>query len=54
MSERPAIAPQMSQIVDERMSFAEFLKRYDGRHAEWLVDRVLIHVANNLLPAISA
>jgi Uma2 family endonuclease len=32
----------------QRMSFQNYLTQYDGQYAEWLVDRVEVHVANNV------
>lgn len=35
------------QVQADHLSFEDFLKLYDGRHAEWLVGKVLVHMANN-------
>ncbi len=45
-------ASWLETITDEQfdatdLSFAEFLTRYEGRHAEWLMGNVLVHMSSN-------
>jgi Uma2 family endonuclease len=42
----PAPAPEQV-ATGEKISFADFLRRYDGQHAEWLVGEVNV-MSNNL------
>jgi Uma2 family endonuclease len=36
------------QVDGETISFEDFLKKYDGVRAEWIVGRVEVHVTNNV------
>jgi Uma2 family endonuclease len=48
MSEQLAMPAPAATLIEDPISFEEFLKRYDGQHAEWLAGKVLVHVANNV------
>lgn len=43
LEQSPETAENQSHIT-----FEEFLKRYDGQHAEWLMGEVIVQVSNNL------
>lgn len=34
-------------IPQEYVSFEDFLRLYDGQHAEWLMGKVVVHMSNN-------
>lgn len=36
-----------NQFEATGLSFAEFLTRFDGRHAEWIMGNVLVHMSSN-------
>lgn len=35
-------------VFQEYISFEDYLRLYDGQHAEWLIGRVLVHMSNNI------
>lgn len=42
--EHATSAPPVSQ---EYIPFEDYLRLYDGQHAEWLIGKVLVHMSNN-------
>lgn len=45
--QKPDIRTPEYLTPDFDITFEEYLTRFDGKHAEWLMGKVLVHMANN-------
>ena len=53
MTERTFDKLAAGDIVEENVSFRDFLERYESQHVEWDAGKVIMKVSNNEKPYVT-